>query len=65
MEARLSCRLMTRNHPALLIQPIKVEWQSLDPMIVVLHDVLTDRQTEILRELGEPKVRSLLLSSLN
>lgn len=55
-EASLRCRLVTRGHPALLLQPVKVEEQSLDPMIVVLHDLLTDRQTEILRQLGEPKV---------
>lgn len=57
IEAGLRCRLVTRGHPALLLQPIKVEEQSLDPMIVVLHDLITERQTEILRQLGEPKVR--------
>jgi len=56
VEAGLRCRLITRNHPSLLLQPLKVEEQSNDPMIVVLHDLLTDRQTDILRELGEPKL---------
>ena len=60
VEASLRCRLVTRGHPALLLQPAKVEEQSLDPMIVVLHDLLTDKQTEILRQLGEPKVRHIL-----
>ena len=56
MEALLRCRLITRNIPYLMLQPVKVEEQSLDPTIVVLHDLLTERQTEILRQLGEPKV---------
>lgn len=64
MEAGLRCRLLTRNHPSLLLQPLKVEEQSNDPMIVVLHDLLTDRQTDILRELGEPKVSQFLVSYL-
>lgn len=55
MEASLKCHLVTRNHPALLLQPAKIEQQSLDPMIIVIHNLLTDRQTDILRELGEPK----------
>ena len=62
VEASLRCRLVTRGHPALLLQPAKVEEQSLDPMIVVLHDLLTDKQTEILRQLGEPKVRHFRMS---
>lgn len=61
IEAGLRCRLVTRGHPALLLQPIKVEEQSLDPMIVVVHDLITERQTEILRQLGEPKVRDFLI----
>ena len=56
MEASLRCRLVTRNHPALLLQPVKIEEQSLDPMIVVIHDLLTERQTDVMRQLGEPKV---------
>jgi len=64
VEAGLRCRLLTRNHPSLLLQPLKVEEQSNDPMIVVLHDLLTDRQTDILRELGEPKVSQFLVSYL-
>lgn len=61
MEANLRCRLVARGHPALLLQPVKVEEQSLDPSIVVLHDLLTDRQVDILRQLGEPKVRTSTL----
>lgn len=56
IDASLRCHLVTRGHPALLLQPAKVEQQSLDPMIVVLHDLLTDHQTDILRQLAEPKV---------
>lgn len=56
VEGNLRCRLVTRGHPALLLQPVKVEEQSLDPRIVVLHDLLTERQVNILRQLGEPKV---------
>lgn len=56
IDASLRCHLVTRGHPALLLQPAKVEQQSLDPMIVVLHDLLTDHQTDILRQLAEPKL---------
>ena len=62
MEARLRCRLVTRNHPSLFLQPLKIEEQSSDPMIVVIHDLLTDRQTDILRQLGEPKVNKTVVN---
>ena len=47
---------MTRNLPYLTLQPLKMEEKSIDPAIVVFHDLLTVKQTEILRQLGEPKV---------
>jgi len=55
-DAPLRCRLMTRNLPYLTLQPLKMEEKSIDPAIVVFHDLLTVKQTEILRQLGEPKL---------
>lgn len=56
-QATLRCRYVTNNVPYLKIGPIKLEELSLDPYIVVYHDVIYDAEIEYLKEESKPKVR--------
>ncbi len=40
-----------------MIQPVKVEIVHLDPKIYVLREILSEVETERLKELAAPKVR--------
>ncbi|XP_065357436.1 prolyl 4-hydroxylase subunit alpha-1 [Calliphora vicina] len=45
-----ACAVVTNNLPLLLMQPLNVELLSLDPYIVIYHNVLSDRQIEELKD---------------
>ncbi|XP_035233054.1 prolyl 4-hydroxylase subunit alpha-2-like [Stegodyphus dumicola] len=63
-ESKLFCRTETRNHPYLLLRPLRIEERSIKPYVVVFHDLLTENQTEILRLVAEPKLaRSMVQAS--
>ncbi|XP_017492165.1 PREDICTED: prolyl 4-hydroxylase subunit alpha-2-like [Rhagoletis zephyria] len=47
------CRLVDGNLPELLLQPFQVEFLSLDPYIVVHHNVLNTQEIDELQELIE------------
>ncbi|KAG8176761.1 hypothetical protein JTE90_003392 [Oedothorax gibbosus] len=56
-ESKLKCRLDDRGrHPYLLLRPLKVEERGLRPYVVQFHDLLTDGQTDMLRQIAEPKL---------
>ncbi len=55
----LTCFYLHKNNPRLLIQPVKVEVVYPDPMITILHDILTDAEMNRLKELAGPKVRNI------
>lgn len=55
-ESRLICRLETRNEPYFFLKPLKVEVRSLEPYVVQFHDLLTGSQTDVLRQIAEPKL---------
>lgn len=55
-SAPLRCRYMTNNSPFLKIAPLKLEEASLDPYIVVYHDVLYDAEIEKIKEFSMPRV---------
>lgn len=54
--APLRCRYLTNNLPFLKIAPFKLEEVALEPYIVVYHDVMSDKEIEIVKELSQPKV---------
>lgn len=57
-ERKLFCRFHTNNnHPVLLLQPSKEEELCLKPRIVVYHDVLSDNEIGIIKQLAQPKLR--------
>ncbi|KAF8789386.1 Prolyl 4-hydroxylase subunit alpha-2 like protein [Argiope bruennichi] len=55
-ESKLVCRLDNKGHPYLLLRPLRIEERSLDPYVVMYHDLLTEAQTELLKQIAEPKL---------
>ncbi|KAH8384246.1 hypothetical protein KR200_009493 [Drosophila serrata] len=54
--SRLHCRYNSTTSPFLILAPLKMEEISLDPYIVVYHDILSVKQTEKIIRFGEPKM---------
>ncbi|XP_054712442.1 prolyl 4-hydroxylase subunit alpha-1-like isoform X2 [Uloborus diversus] len=55
-ESKLKCYHETRKHPFFLLQPLRVEVRSLEPLVVQFHNLLTEGQTDLLRQIAEPKL---------
>ncbi|CAL1286271.1 unnamed protein product [Larinioides sclopetarius] len=55
-ESQLMCRLDNKGHPYLLLRPLRIEERSLDPYVVMYHDLLTEPQTELLKQIAEPRL---------
>ena len=53
----LKCRYINYS-PLLYIAPVKEELLFDDPPIWVYHDVITEKQIELMKILGAPKVKS-------
>ncbi|ODN01138.1 Prolyl 4-hydroxylase subunit alpha-2, partial [Orchesella cincta] len=56
LTAALKCRLKTDTSPYLLISPLKIEEQSHDPYVVIVHDFITSSQADEIIKLGKPKL---------
>lgn len=54
--AELKCRYVTENSPFLTIAPLKLEEASLNPYIVVYHDVIYDDEIEFVKQMAKPRV---------
>lgn len=54
--APLRCRYVYDNTPFLKIAPLKLEEASLDPYIVVYHDVVYDSEIEFVKAMSMPRV---------
>lgn len=52
----LTCNYYTNNNPYYLLQPVKREIVFKAPRIVLFHDVMTDREIEIIKALAQPRV---------
>ncbi|XP_058817042.1 prolyl 4-hydroxylase subunit alpha-2-like [Topomyia yanbarensis] len=55
--SKLRCRYETSKSPFLRIAPFKLEEASLDPVVEIFHEVLSDKEIEKLLELGRPTIR--------
>lgn len=53
-EAQLHCSLFLTNDPFYFLQPVKREQVSLKPVIVIYHNVLSDKEIQELKELAPP-----------
>ena len=56
LSSRLKCYYSRGHHPFLLLQPVKVEQVSLEPFIVVYHDVISDNEISKIQEMAKPEV---------
>lgn len=56
--ARLTCHYQTNNNPFLKIGPMKVEEFSLNPYIVVYHDLIYDDEIDYIKDAAKPKVKT-------
>ncbi|XP_020811056.1 prolyl 4-hydroxylase subunit alpha-2-like [Drosophila serrata] len=54
--SRLHCRYNSSTSPFLILAPLKMEEISLDPYIVVYHDVLSTNKIEEIIRWGDPRV---------
>ena len=61
--SKLKCQYIN-NSPLLLIGPIKEEQVFDDPAIWQYHDVVTERQLNIMKTLAYPKVNILKITSI-
>ena len=55
--AKLKCHLDDRGHPFLKLQPAKKEEMHHEPDIWMFHDVISQEEMKIVRDLAAPLVR--------
>lgn len=58
--SKLKCRYVTNKSPFLKIAPLKLEEASLSPYIVVYHDVIYDREIELIKQMAKPRVNKFI-----
>lgn len=56
LVAKLKCRYVTNKSSFLKIAPLKLEEASLKPYIIVYHDVIYDREIELVKQMAKPRV---------
>lgn len=57
----LGCRYTTGHHPFLILQPVKVEQVSIEPLIAIYHDVISDDEINTIKKLALPKVAKMII----
>lgn len=57
--AQLKCRYVKNGSPFLKIAPLKLEEASLKPYIVVYHEVLYDKEIELIKQMAKPRVSAI------
>ncbi|KAK3598748.1 hypothetical protein CHS0354_028800 [Potamilus streckersoni] len=55
-QHKLVCRYRDNKNPLLILQPVKEEEVYLDPWLVIYHDVISDREINIIKQLAVPKL---------
>ncbi len=58
---RLHCRYTTGRHPWLLLAPHKEETVHLKPRIKIYHDVLSDKDIDVIKSIATPRVRKTFI----
>lgn len=53
--AKLHCRYVTNNSPFLKIAPLKLEEAYHRPDIVIYHDVIYNKEIEVIQQLAKPR----------
>lgn len=57
--APLKCRYLTRDSPYLLIGPLKIEEAHLDPDIFIFHNVIYDKEIDVMKMVFKERVSFL------
>ncbi|XP_055525461.1 prolyl 4-hydroxylase subunit alpha-1-like [Wyeomyia smithii] len=55
--SKLSCRYVTNESAFLKLAPLKLEEAHLKPYIVIYHDVMSDKEIEVIKRLAKPRFR--------
>lgn len=55
--SKLKCRYVTNKSPFLKIAPLKLEEANLKPYIVIYHDVIAEKEMELVKRLAKPRFR--------
>jgi prolyl 4-hydroxylase len=55
--SKLFCRYVDNNVPFLKLAPLKLEQISIDPYIVVYHEVMYDNEIEIIKRMAKPRFK--------
>lgn len=53
-EAPLRCYLRNNNHPLLYLSPIKLEVHNIKPFVSVIHNLMSEKEANMIRELAAP-----------
>ncbi|GAB6023810.1 hypothetical protein CHUAL_008556 [Chamberlinius hualienensis] len=56
-EAQLKCYYKTGPHPYLLLNKLKVEENHLHPPLLTLHDVIYDKEIELIKSIATPNLQ--------
>lgn len=56
VAAKLKCRYINNRNPYLLLAPFKTEEAYLDPKIVIFHNIMSDKEIDVLKKLAHPRV---------
>ncbi len=59
LKSKLTCRYFYGFHPFMRIAPVKEEEVYLKPRLVVYHEVITDRELDVVKRLATPRVKSI------
>lgn len=57
LQAKLHCRYVTNKSPFLKIAPLKLEEAYLQPYIVIYHDVMYDKEIELVKQMAKPRFK--------
>lgn len=56
-QRKLICKYVTNNVPFLKIAPLKLEEANSSPYIVIYHEVLYDKEIEVVKDLARPRFK--------
>ncbi|KAM7359476.1 prolyl 4-hydroxylase subunit alpha-1-like [Cochliomyia hominivorax] len=62
-ERNLYCRYLNENHPFLHLAPLKQEIMNFDPFLAIFHDVISDNEINIMRNLTKKVKRAKVKSN--
>ncbi|KAJ2950102.1 hypothetical protein O0L34_g11444 [Tuta absoluta] len=57
ISKRLTCFYLNKNHPFLLLAPIKTEQRYIDPDVFIFYDVLSDDEINFVQNSAKPRFK--------